>query len=450
MKTRQIGYSLAALFALLLASLPLKATAQGKDTAPGQQAPTNSVEPSIGGTAAPGESLTASLGEWDGVDNSYVTQWERCDAAGNSCGPVGGADGPTFLLSSDDVGSTLRVVVTATNKNGSALAASGPSDVVTPPARTSVASEPATTLSAPAVSTSTTSSTTTSASTSTVTPASTPTSTDSTTTAAPSTTSTSLSTSTGTTTTTAASDSNVPAPISGLGYNLVFDDEFNGFDSSVWSDHIWYESSVPGTVFAQNGVLHVQTQRATGWQQANASTGGKKTWLYGYFEARMKWTGSAGAWPAFWLFSQAQADGRTSSSLLCSEVDIQEGDGTDLLGFNTALHKNTGSGFGVPDQFSPANNWHGDLGLGDLADSWHTYGLLWTPTKVSWYLDGQQIATATPYANSTNQPMFMLLSMWNGGALSGSATPSAAAPSVIESQFDWVRVWQPAGLTGAT
>src|SRR5205823_232235 len=102
----------------------------------------------------------------------------------------------------------------------------------------------------------------------------------------------------------------------------------------------------------------------------------------------------------------------------------------------------TGSGFGVPDQYSPSDNWHVDLGLGDLADSWHTYGLLWTPTKVSWYLDGQQIATATLYANSTNQPMFMLLSMWNGGALSGSGTPSAAAPSVIESQFDWVRVWQ--------
>lgn len=253
-----------------------------------------------------------------------------------------------------------------------------------------------------------------------------------------------MSTSTGTTTTTttSSSDPSTPAPIAGQGYNLVFDDEFNSLDSSVWTDHIWYLPGVSGTVFAQNGVLHVQSQRASGWQQADATTGRKETWLYGYFEARMKWTGAPGAWPAFWLFSQAQMNGQTSASLLCSEVDIQEGDGTDLVGYNTALHKNTGSGFGVPDVQAPVDNWHPDLGLGDLADSWHTYGLLWTPTRVSWYLDGQQIATAAPYPNSTNQPMFMLLSMGDGGAISGNFTPPATGPSVIESQFDWVHVWQ--------
>src|SRR5437764_5467811 len=134
MTTRHISYSLAAVLAVVLASLPLKATAQGTDTAPGQQPHSNSVEPSIGGKAAPGESLTATLGDWDGVANSYVTQWERCNAAGDDCAAVDGADSTTFLLGSVDVGSTLRVVVTATNKNGSALAASGPSDVVAPPA----------------------------------------------------------------------------------------------------------------------------------------------------------------------------------------------------------------------------------------------------------------------------------------------------------------------------
>ncbi len=66
---------------------------------------------------------------------------------------------------------------------------------------------------------------------------------------------------------------------------------------------------------------------------------------------------------------QAQRDGQTSASLLTSEADIQEGDGTDVNGYNTALHENTSSGFSVPDQTCPSDNWHSDLGRGDLADS---------------------------------------------------------------------------------
>jgi len=223
---------------------------------------------------------------------------------------------------------------------------------------------------------------------------------------------------------------------------MVFNDDFNTFDPSAWNDHIWYGSAVPGTVFAQDGILHVQSRRADGWKGADAATDRKKTWEYGYFEALMKWTGVPGTWPAFWLFSEAHRDGQTSASLLTSEIDILEGDGTDVKGYNTALHKNTGSGFGIPDQFSPSNNWHQDLGLGDIADGWHTYGLLWTPTSVTWYLDGQAIASSAPYPNSTNQPMFMVLSMWDGGALTGSASPPASSPDLLDSQFDWVRVWQ--------
>src|SRR5207244_3196544 len=40
------------------------------------------------------------------------------------------ATGPTYLLGSDDVGTTIRVVVTATDAFGSGLAASAPSGVV--------------------------------------------------------------------------------------------------------------------------------------------------------------------------------------------------------------------------------------------------------------------------------------------------------------------------------
>jgi hypothetical protein len=233
-----------------------------------------------------------------------------------------------------------------------------------------------------------------------------------------------------------------PSPIAGQGYHLDFSDDFNSFDSSIWADHIWYQSPIPNTVYAQNGELTVKTRRADGWKDSNASTGGKKTWTQGYFETRMKWTSSQGAWPAFWLFSQAQQNGTTSASLQTSEIDILEGDGTVSTGYNTALHKNTGDGFGIADQVCPSNNWHQDLGYGNITTDYHIYSLLWTTTTVTWYFDGHQIATCPVWANSTNQPMFLLLSMWPGGAISGRTTPSASGPAELTSLFDWVHVWQ--------
>ncbi len=233
-----------------------------------------------------------------------------------------------------------------------------------------------------------------------------------------------------------------PEPVSRLGYKLVFSDDFNTFDSSVWDKHIWYGRGTPDTVFAKNGVLHVESLRADGWGSANAETNREHAWTYGYFEARLKWTGSPGAWPAFWLISEAQRDGKTNAHLLTSEVDIQEGDGTDPDGYNTALHRNSSMKFGVSDKTAPRVHWHPELNLGDLANTWHTYALLWTPTKVSWYLDGNLIATAPTFPDSTDQPMFIVLTMGNGGALSGASKPPASGPGLLQTEVNWVRVWQ--------
>jgi beta-glucanase (GH16 family) len=72
---------------------------------------------------------------------------------------------------------------------------------------------------------------------------------------------------------------------------------------------------------------------------------------------------------------------------------------------------------------------------GDLTACFHTYGMLWTATQVSWYLDGRLMMSATPY-DSLNQPMFLLLQMWTGG---WTGEPDATTPSTIETQVDWVR-----------
>ncbi|HVQ60401.1 MAG TPA: hypothetical protein VMS60_16000 [Solirubrobacterales bacterium] len=84
-----------------------------------QLAPTNTSAPTISGTAQEGATLTANNGSWNGSSIVFSHQWRRCDTAGANCADIAGATAPTYQAVSQDVGKTLRVVVTATNGGGS-------------------------------------------------------------------------------------------------------------------------------------------------------------------------------------------------------------------------------------------------------------------------------------------------------------------------------------------
>jgi subtilisin family serine protease len=85
-----------------------------------------------------GQTLTATTGDWDYSPTSYTYQWSRCDSTGANCTSIGGASGSSYVPLSADVGSTLKIAVTATNSNGSTTAFSPPTMVVqaAPPSNT--------------------------------------------------------------------------------------------------------------------------------------------------------------------------------------------------------------------------------------------------------------------------------------------------------------------------
>src|SRR4029077_10860155 len=70
---------------------------------------------------------------------------------GEACLDVPGATGLTYLTGSDDVGSTLRVVVTATDELGSGLASSPATDVIAAAAATDASPPPPSVLSVPTI-----------------------------------------------------------------------------------------------------------------------------------------------------------------------------------------------------------------------------------------------------------------------------------------------------------
>jgi hypothetical protein len=87
-------------------------------------APSNTAPPTISGTPQVGKTLTASNGTWTNSPTSYMYQWKRCNTSGASCVNVANGTNKTYTLVGADAGHTMRVVVTASNADGSASATS--------------------------------------------------------------------------------------------------------------------------------------------------------------------------------------------------------------------------------------------------------------------------------------------------------------------------------------
>jgi hypothetical protein len=105
--------------------------------------PANTTLPAVSGTAQDGQTLQTTTGTWTGNPTGYAYQWLRCDATGANCASIAGATSPSYLVTSADVGSTIRSQVTATNPAGSASANSAQTAVVVaaPPINTAPPAE---------------------------------------------------------------------------------------------------------------------------------------------------------------------------------------------------------------------------------------------------------------------------------------------------------------------
>jgi uncharacterized protein YukE len=93
--------------------------------------PSNTELPSIVGSLLDGQLLHAVTGGWSGTEPLvYSYQWQVCNSAGEACKDISGAVEGALQLVSNDVGSTVRVIVTATNEAGSTSAASPATNII--------------------------------------------------------------------------------------------------------------------------------------------------------------------------------------------------------------------------------------------------------------------------------------------------------------------------------
>jgi hypothetical protein len=95
--------------------------------------PKNITRPSITGSATSGSTLSPNPGTWTGTGNTYAYGWFACEQGENNqltgCALQG--TGPSFQLSSSDVGLYIELTVTASNDGKNATATSSPFGPIT-------------------------------------------------------------------------------------------------------------------------------------------------------------------------------------------------------------------------------------------------------------------------------------------------------------------------------
>jgi hypothetical protein len=112
--------------------VPLALANAGRSSA---SVPVNVQAPAVVGTVQEGQVVRADPGRWQGTGPITLSfSWQLCDVSGSPCTNEQGlvATDRIYAVRSGDVGKTLRVVVTASNRLGSTLATSEPSAEVTP------------------------------------------------------------------------------------------------------------------------------------------------------------------------------------------------------------------------------------------------------------------------------------------------------------------------------
>lgn len=178
------------------------------------------------------------------------------------------------------------------------------------------------------------------------------------------------------------------------------------------------------------------------WVSGKITTENRIGFLYGRLEARIKSTGAAGTWPAFWTLG---TDYSVNGWPYCGEIDIHEGNGG-------IPNKNWGTIHGTA--YWPGGEIYRDTSV--LAD-WHVYAVDWKPDYIAFSVDGEiyktitaSDLTKTPWNLDLekggwefNKPHFAILNLAVGGRMIGNNNLPIKVeeidPNTKTMQIDYIR-----------
>lgn len=240
-------------------------------------------------------------------------------------------------------------------------------------------------------------------------------------------------------------------------YELVWSDEFNGteLDLNTWGFNTggdgWgnnekqHYTNRTENVRVEDGCLKIEARKeeysGNQYTSGRILSKGKKTFTYGKFEARIKFPGGGGTWPAFWMM------GNEGGWPACGEIDIQEHVGNIPTRASFAIHTPEKNG-------SKGNNWAKTAWFDyDLSNDYHVYGMEWAKEEengkdvIRFFVDGVQYAEVweskidDPKAWPFTKPHFIIFNLAIGGNMGGQVNDAIFEQERIM-YVDWVRVYQ--------
>ena len=247
-------------------------------------------------------------------------------------------------------------------------------------------------------------------------------------------------------------------------YRLTFNDEFNsGFNKDRWistdfhgirnnsGDYQaqWFSdpdathngfSSYNPFIQGPDGSLSIQADRTPvgtysqglPYVSGMMSTAHKYTQRYGYYELRAKLPAGAGFWSRFWLL--------TDNGAWPGEYDVFE-----VLGRDNSPDPTNYFTYQVRQttHFWDRLTAHGIdgsqyRGINPFDGNYHTYGFLWKPDSVTWYVDG--VATLSQ-ANRINIPMYVILDLAVGTDSNWPGKVDDSTPFPSKMEMDYFRIY---------
>lgn len=232
------------------------------------------------------------------------------------------------------------------------------------------------------------------------------------------------------------------------GWELVFSDEFNGkeLDRDKWATRYIYDNELCDT-FPKNeeqqrytdnrthvlrdGHLELIARKVASTGKLDFESGMVRsydTFYYGYYEARVKTPKAIGTWPAFWMAVDRDKDGNISWP---PEIDVFDNANNGRDASATTIYS---GGVDSDEGDGPQGGqvvW-ADKGMDrkgvfhvkkPLTGAWHTYGMLWTPHKLTLWLDGKMVYTKSyKWVDNDGKlagPAHVLLNLAVGGPWAG-------------------------------
>jgi beta-glucanase (GH16 family) len=200
------------------------------------------------------------------------------------------------------------------------------------------------------------------------------------------------------------------------------------------------DSNKPNAYVGNDGYLHIIARQPSPgvYTSARLKSQGLQSFQYGRLEARIKMPEGQGFWPAFWTLGD---DINKVDWPACGEMDIMESVGSKPSTNYGSIHGKgfTGKLIGTAYNLSDGTK---------FADAFHTFGILWSPKLIKFYVDSPTNVYATYTPSSLpkgavwpfdRRKFFFILNVAVGGFWPHSPDSTTVFPQ--EMLVDYVRVY---------